>query len=137
MTDRFVYYLDQFFARDPFCLRKIITGPHNLVHGNADCPDDRNPNADCPDDRNPNADCPDDRNPNADSPDDRNPNADCPDDRNPNADCPDDRNPKLKSYTSELILCRYKIHSSSTCNNALHDLTFIKMICRSLRGSFI
>ena len=107
MTDRFVYYLDQFFARDPFCLRKIITGPHNLVHGNADCPDDRNPNADCPDDR------------------------------NPNADCPDDRNPKLKSYTSELILCRYKIHSSSTCNNALHDLTFIKMICRSLRGSFI
>jgi len=42
MTDRFVYYLDQFFAREPFCLRKTNTGPHTLAHVNVDCPDGRN-----------------------------------------------------------------------------------------------
>jgi len=41
MTDRFVYYLDQFFARVPFWLLKINTGPYTLAHVNVDCPDDR------------------------------------------------------------------------------------------------
>jgi hypothetical protein len=43
MTDRFVYYLDQFFDPEPLCFRKINTGPHTLARVNLDCPDDRNP----------------------------------------------------------------------------------------------
>jgi hypothetical protein len=41
---------------------------------------------------------------------------------------PDDRYTKLQSYNSELILDRYEYTSQNIRNNALHDLTLIKVI---------
>jgi hypothetical protein len=43
MADRFVYYLEQVFARGSFCLRKINTDPHTLAHVNVECQEDRKP----------------------------------------------------------------------------------------------
>jgi hypothetical protein len=41
--------------------------------------------------------------------------------------CQDDGDPKLKMFILELIWDSLRIHTTSNCNNALHDLTLITM----------
>jgi hypothetical protein len=52
-----------------------------------------------------------------------------------NTHCPDDSRSKLKLYSSEMILDRKLIHTGSMCNNAMHDLTLIKMIVARYVGA--
>jgi hypothetical protein len=52
-----------------------------------------------------------------------------------NIQCPDDSHSKLKIYISKLILDRKLIHISSIRNNALHDLTLIKMTVARFVGA--
>ena len=41
---------------------------------------------------------------------------------------------KITNLCLRTDFCYIPIHTSSICNNVLHDLTLIKMKCRSLRG---
>jgi hypothetical protein len=51
-------------------------------------------------------------------------------------ECPGDSHPELKMYTSELILdIRILTHTSSTRNNALHDMTLIKVVVDRFVGT--
>ena len=52
-----------------------------------------------------------------------------------NIQCPDDSHSKLKLYISEMILDIKLIHTGSIRNNALHDLTLIKIIVARFLGA--
>jgi hypothetical protein len=52
-----------------------------------------------------------------------------------NIECPDDGYPKLKTNISELTLASYQLHIGSIINNALHNLTLIKINIASFVGT--